>query len=426
MKKRQLTPLTNLPLRPSTLRLLQSRGFSTVEELHEAKAAGMSQLAEDLGVSDVEAVCLCREVASSSTAPSISSLPPSCAMLRPPPPAKTASQLLEEASAFQQQQMRNGTQHIITFCRPLDQLVGGGIALGELTDVSGAPGAGKTQLAMQLAVTARLPVCLGGVEGETLYVDAEGTFSPERCWSMAGALASHVQSVQRKRRQGVGIPSWFTPQAILQGIHVYRVHDEAAQSAALYSLERRLRENPGKFRLIVIDSIAFHIRATMLTSGGAQAQQARNGTNSHSQNPYQRQRALLASLSSYLSSLASQYHVAVVAVNQMTTVRTHPPRSGGPPASEFTQVPALGEAWAHAVATRLLLHQQRHVHPPGPMGGRAAASSTRTCQLVKSPRYPPGRADFMVLEAGIREVYHAKRPTPTLPQQDPKRPKQGG
>jgi RecA/RadA recombinase len=204
----------------------------------------------------------------------------------------------------------------------------------------------------------------------------------------------------------VGVPSWFTPEAILQGIHVVRVHDEAAQTAALYSLEYRLRDNPGKIRLIVIDSIAFHIRATMLMSVH---DRARAGTSS--QNPHQRQRALLASLASHLSALASRYHVAVVAVNQMTTVKVDRPRFGGPNVSEFTQVPALGEAWAHAVATRLLL-QQRH--------GR----SSRTCQLVKSPRFPPGRAEFVVLETGIREANRAKRPT-HLPQEHHKRPKQG-
>ena len=64
--------------------------------------------------------------------------------------------------------------HIVTYCQELDQLLGGGIALGQVTEVCGSPGAGKTQLAMQLAVMCRLPKSFGGVEGKTLYIDAEG------------------------------------------------------------------------------------------------------------------------------------------------------------------------------------------------------------------------------------------------------------
>jgi RAD51-like protein 2 len=457
MKRRKLTPLTNLPLRPSTLQLLRSKGFATVEELHDAKAAGTAQLAADLGVSSVEAIYVYREVVASSS--SISSTPslasasassvgqtsflPSCAsMLHPPMAAKTASQLLEEDATFRRENMRSGTQHVITFCRPLDQLIGGGIALGELTEVSGAPGAGKTQLAMQLAVTARLPVCLGGVQGETVYVDAEGTFSPERCWSMAAALVSHVLAVQRRRRQSADVPAWFTPETILRGIHVVRVHDEAALAATIYSLEERLQKRGddarGTVRLVVIDSIAFHVRAATLMDLQARSGGVGSGaTPYNAHRPHQRQRALLASLSAHLSSVASLHHAAVVAVNQMTTVRVAAapaaavggpdggsgsvPQRAPPPGPEFAQVPALGEAWAHGVATRLVLHHR----PSGRYGsaGPAPAPVPRTCQLVKSPRFPPGRAEFVVQETGIREAGRGGQQQQQ--QQEHKRPKYG-
>ena len=62
------------------------------------------------------------------------------------------------------------------------------------------PGVGKTQLAMQLCVDTAIPTAFGGVEGESVYIDSEGSFSPERIYEMAKELVVHlVQSANRKR-----------------------------------------------------------------------------------------------------------------------------------------------------------------------------------------------------------------------------------
>jgi RAD51-like protein 2 len=452
MKRLRLTPITNLPLRPSTLKLLQSKGFDTVEELHEAKASGVSQLAADLGVSGGEAVRIFREVVGAAVDPSLpgaataaitaasvgstsapaghsTSLPlwtaaPSTVRAHARP--KTASQLLEEqasgACSGADNQEGGGAagggamnRHIVTFCRELDQLLGGGVALGELTELAGAPGLGKTQLAMQLAVTARLPQSWGGVEGETLYVDSEGSFSPERCWSMAESLVSHIRSVHRKRRRDVEVPPWFTPRAILEGIHVIRVHDEAAQTATLLSLEERLKQRPGRIRLVVVDSVAFHVRASALMA----METSSATTTQSSRQQHQKQRALLVSQASHLNLVAARHNVAVVATNQMTTVKAYSQQQHGtfpssttnlsaasPGPDSFTLVPALGEAWAHAVSTRLVLHQPSHNPSSVTTGRTTTQQQRRACQLVKSPRLPSGVADFAVLEAGIRGVSH--------------------
>jgi RecA/RadA recombinase len=45
-------------------------------------------------------------------------------------------------------------------------MLGGGFPRGELTEIFGTPGTGKTQLAMQLAVNAQIPTLFGGVGGE--------------------------------------------------------------------------------------------------------------------------------------------------------------------------------------------------------------------------------------------------------------------
>lgn len=64
---------------------------------------------------------------------------------------------------------------IVTFCRDLDNILGGGVQTGTMTEVCGEPGTGKTQLAMQLAVDCQVPRSFGGAGGEAIYIDTEGS-----------------------------------------------------------------------------------------------------------------------------------------------------------------------------------------------------------------------------------------------------------
>jgi RecA/RadA recombinase len=63
---------------------------------------------------------------------------------------------------------------IKTGLEKLDNLLGGGIRNGTITDIFGASSTGKTQLALQIMVNTLL-------EGGTVfYQDTTGTFRPER------------------------------------------------------------------------------------------------------------------------------------------------------------------------------------------------------------------------------------------------------
>ena len=59
------------------------------------------------------------------------------------------------------------------FCDKLDNFLQGGITCGHITEFSGAPGLGKTQLSLQLAISNTLHGKVNGV----LYIDTEGAFS---------------------------------------------------------------------------------------------------------------------------------------------------------------------------------------------------------------------------------------------------------
>lgn len=362
--------LSELPLRPSTLSLLTRRGFVSTGELEESRTQGMATFASELDVPLQEAANLLREVQG-------------CLL---------SSQEEEEAPItahdllHQNAHQRN---HIVTFAKQVDQLLGGGIALGQLTEIAGMPGTAKTQLAMQLSVLCRLPRVFGGVEGRALYIDAEGSFAPERCQQMAEALVQHVEGSKRSSSAGTSSSNLLTPEEILESIQVFRVHDETSQTATLRNLTSHLRppsssngnsssENELPVKLIVLDSIAFHYRAITPTNHKYYLQRTKD----------------LVSLASFLSDLARKHHLAVVCINQMTTKivsqKTH-------------LVPALGESWAHAVTTRLLLSRQQQ--------------SSFSCKIVKSPHRPSGTAHFQVLRQGIRGLAPKTppQPNPTIP-----------
>lgn len=64
----------------------------------------------------------------------------------------------------------------VKFSDDLDVFLQGGIQCGHITEFSGAPGLGKTQLCLQLALSSTLHSKAYGV----LYIDSEGAFSASR------------------------------------------------------------------------------------------------------------------------------------------------------------------------------------------------------------------------------------------------------
>jgi RecA/RadA recombinase len=275
---------------------------------------------------------------------------------------------------------------------------------------------------------------------------------------MAQALVQHMQaSVQRQQRRQqqhptalnhhhhrstpglAALPTHFTPEHILSGIHVYRVHSEPEQTSTIYSLSRFLQEQQlrsqqdpriSPIKLIVIDSIAFHYRA------GVPEHALRNSRNSdsnpnmpckarrqqiqESKNFYIQRTKALTTLAAFLGELAATFDVAIVAINHMTTKFMGDSSSTATSSSEtattgiksdgdFTSicVPALGESWAHATTTRLILSSS-----PSPMETnpkKKGEAAHRMCTLVKSPHRPAGTALFQIVKNGIRDFSDASK-----------------
>ena len=93
----------------------------------------------------------------------------------------------------------NNIRGLVTFVRDLDELFGGdGIPLGEVTEIAGVPGIGKTQFSMQLCLNAQIPAKLNGLGGEAVYIDTEGSMMPLRLEQMAIAIQKHLLNISKK------------------------------------------------------------------------------------------------------------------------------------------------------------------------------------------------------------------------------------
>ena len=203
----------------------------------------------------------------------------------------------------------------------------------------------------------------------------------------------HVSA--RRRKSSSAIPEWFTADNILDGIHVYRAHDEAAQTAIIIRITIILEETSRLGNPSTTCCCRFY--CVSLSGESRQAVLVKHKIATHSSycqkicqqcasagSDYMARTRSLNMIAAFLADLASQFDVAVVLVNQMTT------KVGDNDTSKL--VPALGESWGHAMTTRILLSQV------------GDDSSIRRCTLVKSPHKAAGTALYEIRECGIRDA----------------------
>ncbi|GGN97531.1 DNA repair and recombination protein RadB [Haloarcula pellucida] len=119
------------------------------------------------------------------------------------------------------------SDHVSTGCDPLDELLGGGLERGAVTQVYGPPAAGKTNLALSAA----LDVAAGG--DAALYIDTEG-LSPDRMEQIARGRAGPNQTVDD-----------LAGRLIVSEVFDYDEQTEAVQDTAEFAAE---------IELVVLDS----------------------------------------------------------------------------------------------------------------------------------------------------------------------------
>ena len=178
---------------------------------------------------------------------------------------------------------RQEIHYITTGSKNLDSLLGGkGVECKAITEVFGAFGSGKTQLALSLAVGVQLPEENGGANGKAVYIDTEGTFRPERI---------------RQFAEGIGAD----PEKVLKNIFVARAFNSDHQILLIEKVAEMIK-NGEPIRLLIIDSLTAHFRAEYAGRGQLADRQHRLNRYLHD-----------------LMKLAEQRNLAVLVTNMVET-----------------------------------------------------------------------------------------------------------
>jgi DNA repair protein RadA len=226
-----------------------------------------------------------------------------------------------------------------------DDLMGGGIETQSITEFFGEYGSGKTQVVLQLAVSAQLPEEEGGLGGDTIIIDTENTFRPERVAQMA---------------EGIGLE----PEEALDRIHVARAFNSHHQMLLADEALDLAKEKDNDVRCLIVDSLTSHFRAEYVGRGNLAERQQKLNKFMHD-----------------ILRFSDVNNAAVAVTNQ---VMSKPDAYFGDPTR-----PIGGHIVGHTATYRVYLRKSR--------GGK------RIGRLIDAPNLPEGEAVFQIEEEGIRD-----------------------
>ena len=240
-------------------------------------------------------------------------------------------------------EMRNQVSKLTSSSRALDELLGGGLESGAITEFFGEFGSGKTQITHQLCVNNFRSIEDGGQEAHSIFIDTENTFRPERIVQMAMAHD-------------------LDPTEVLRSIHVARAFNSHHQMLLVEKAKDIAKDHP--IRLLIVDSLTAHFRAEYIGRGALAERQQK--------------------LNKHLHHIMQFSHLnkAVVAVTNQVSAK--PDAFFGDPTRAIG-----GHILAHTSTFRLYL--------------RKSKGNRRIARLIDSPNLPEGEAVITVSEDGIRD-----------------------
>ena len=239
---------------------------------------------------------------------------------------------------------RKNISRITSGSNELDELLGGGIETGALIEFFGEYRTGKTQIMHQLCVNVQLPKELGGLGGNALYIDTEGTFRPERIIQMAEALDLDTKQV-------------------LKNIVFGRAYNSDHQVILVKEAANLIKEK--NIKLIIVDSLIGHFRSEYIGRGTLA----------------NRQQLINQHLHDLLRLCDIYTDLAVLVTNQ---VQAKPDVFYGNPIQA-----AGGNIVAHGSTIRVYLRKGKGVQ--------------RVAKIIDAPNLPEGEAIFSIIGDGIRE-----------------------
>ncbi|HLC74005.1 MAG TPA: DNA repair and recombination protein RadA [Candidatus Nanoarchaeia archaeon] len=240
---------------------------------------------------------------------------------------------------------REAVVKITTSSKNLDNIIGGGVETGAVTEVYGSYGSGKTSLAHQLAVNVQLPKEQGGADGAVVWIDSEGTLRPEFIQKLA-------------------IAKGLDPELALKNFRGVRAFNSDHQMLLVDKIEELIKQGLN-VKLVIVDSLTSHFRSEYVGRGTLADRQQKINKHIHA-----------------LLKLGHTYNIAIYITNQ---VMARPDVFFGDPTEAIG-----GHVLHHASTYRLYL--------------RRGKKGTRVAKLVDAPALPEAEAIFIVTDEGIKDT----------------------
>jgi len=250
--------------------------------------------------------------------------------------------------------INENTEYINTGSAELNQILGGGIATGKITEVFGPFKSGKTNLAHTIAVTIQLPKSKGGLGASVAYIDTENTFSKDKIKRIA---------------QRFGLDE----KQALSHIYHARIYSSDHQSQMIAKAEGLCKTRG--VRLIVVDSLMALMRSEYVGIG-----------------MLARRQSVLNNMIHALSRVAETYNCAVLVTNQVATKMM----------GMFSADDAIGgNIVAHGCHFRVMFKTK---------GFSSNNSLKRRAIIVDAPDLPPEECEFFITSSGIADTEQADVP----------------
>lgn len=203
--------------------------------------------------------------------------------------------------------MINPFPRVRTLVDGIDDILGGGIKCGHLTEFSGEAASGKSNLSAQIGAYVMLPSKIGGLEGQVLLIHTEGEGKLKLAIKRFETLASSVSK-----------------------LHVKNCFNDIELTELTNRLGKILDEQR-EVKLIIVDSIT-------------------SAFISHDEKPdvefYIRRSLRLTRIVKTLANLAWDRRIAIIVTNHVT----YNPKLG-------RNVPAMGRLWSHMCQTKIYLER---------------------------------------------------------------------
>ncbi|XP_067464930.1 DNA repair protein RAD51 homolog 4 [Thunnus thynnus] len=216
----------------------------------------------------------------------------------------------------------------------LDKLLDSGLYTGEITELSGGPGSGKSQVCFGVAVHISYQLKQG-----VIYIDTTGGLTASRLLQMLQTETSNKEEQMEA----------------LQRIRIFRLFDIFSLLDCLYSLRssglQQASVGGGSVKAVIVDSVSAVISPLL---GGKQNEGM----------------SLMIQVARVLKTMAKDFNVATLVTNHVTR--------GGSSGGEVQ--PGLGVSWSHIPRTRILLERIEKA--------TVSHSSLRSATLIKSSRQP--------------------------------------